>query len=44
MTGDTMPRFHVARRTLALFATAAVLAAQFGVAAQAADNWPNKPR
>ena len=38
-----MPRFHVARRTLAMFATAAVLAAQFGVAAQAADNWPNKP-
>ena len=37
-----MPRFHVTRRSFALFAAAA-LAAQLGAVAQATEAWPSKP-
>ena len=37
-----MPRFHVTRRSFALFATAA-LATQLGAVAQATEAWPSKP-
>jgi len=38
-----MPCFRIARRALGMLGAAALLAAQLGSAAQAADAWPSKP-